>query len=80
MDLGVRGSRFLIFGGTAGIGLAAATTLAADGAALVLVGRDRERAARAAAELATPLRHVRCARSAGTSTSPARRSGSPSRP
>lgn len=51
MDLGVRGSGFLIFGGTAGIGLAAATALAADGASLVLVGRDRERAARAVAEL-----------------------------
>jgi 3-oxoacyl-[acyl-carrier protein] reductase len=53
LDLGVRGAGFLIFGGTAGIGLAAATTLAADGAALVLVGRDRERGVRAAAELAS---------------------------
>jgi len=52
MDLGVRGQGFLIFGGTAGIGLAAATALASDGAALVLVGRDPERAARRAAELA----------------------------
>jgi NAD(P)-dependent dehydrogenase (short-subunit alcohol dehydrogenase family) len=62
MDLGVRGSRFLILGGSAGIGLAAATALAADGAALVLVGRDRERAAGAAAELAnrygTPVRAI----------------------
>jgi NAD(P)-dependent dehydrogenase (short-subunit alcohol dehydrogenase family) len=62
MDLGVRGSGFLIFGGTAGIGLAAATALAADGAALVLVGRDPERAARAAADLArrydTPVRTI----------------------
>jgi 3-oxoacyl-[acyl-carrier protein] reductase len=62
MDLGVRGSRFLIFGGTAGMGLAAAATLAADGAALVLVGRNRERATGAAAELArrygTPVRAI----------------------
>jgi NAD(P)-dependent dehydrogenase (short-subunit alcohol dehydrogenase family) len=62
MDLHVRGSRFLIFGGTAGIGLAAAATLAADGAALALAGRDRERAARAADELArrydTPVRAI----------------------
>jgi 3-oxoacyl-[acyl-carrier protein] reductase len=52
MDLRVRDAGFLIFGGTAGIGLAAAETLAADGARLVLVGRDSERAARAAADLA----------------------------
>jgi 3-oxoacyl-[acyl-carrier protein] reductase len=63
MDLRVRGAGFLIFGGTAGIGLAAAETLAADGAKLVLVGRDLERAARAAEELArrheTPV-HAIC--------------------
>lgn len=53
MDLGVRGQPFLIFGGTAGIGLAAATALAADGATLALVGRDQERAAREAAALAS---------------------------
>ena len=62
MDLGVRGARFLIFGGTAGIGLAAAATLAADGAALALVGRDREKAEVAAADLgrrfATPVRAI----------------------
>lgn len=62
MDLGVRGAGFLIYGGTAGIGLAAASALAADGAALVLAGRDAERGARVADELAgrfdTPVHAV----------------------
>jgi NAD(P)-dependent dehydrogenase (short-subunit alcohol dehydrogenase family) len=53
MDLGVAGSAFIIFGGTRGIGHAAASTLGADGASLALVGRDRDRAATAAAALAT---------------------------
>lgn len=52
MDLRVRGEPFLIFGGTAGIGLAAARTLAEDGASLFLVGRDPAKAEAAAAELA----------------------------
>ena len=51
MDLGVRGHGYLIFGGTRGIGLAAARTLAADGAAVALVGRDEAAARSAAAEL-----------------------------
>ena len=52
MDLGVAGSAYLVFGGTRGIGLAAATTLAADGASVALVGRDADRAAEVAANLA----------------------------
>jgi NAD(P)-dependent dehydrogenase (short-subunit alcohol dehydrogenase family) len=44
MDLGVRGRGYIVFGGTRGIGKAAASTLAADGANVVLVGRDEERA------------------------------------
>jgi NAD(P)-dependent dehydrogenase (short-subunit alcohol dehydrogenase family) len=53
VDLGVRGTAFVIFGGTRGIGLAAASTLAADGAAVALVGRDADRAAAVAASIAT---------------------------
>jgi NAD(P)-dependent dehydrogenase (short-subunit alcohol dehydrogenase family) len=52
MDLGVRDRGYLFFGGSAGIGKAAARTLAADGARVALVGRGRERADAAAAELA----------------------------
>jgi 3-oxoacyl-[acyl-carrier protein] reductase len=51
VDLGVSGKAFIIFGGTRGIGRAAASTLAADGASLALVGRDPERAAAAAASV-----------------------------
>jgi NAD(P)-dependent dehydrogenase (short-subunit alcohol dehydrogenase family) len=53
MDLGVRDQGYLLFGGTAGIGKAAARTLAADGARVALVGRGRERAEAAAAELSS---------------------------
>jgi NAD(P)-dependent dehydrogenase (short-subunit alcohol dehydrogenase family) len=52
MDLGVSDRAFVVFGGTRGIGLAAARTLAADGAAVALVGRDAARAAGAADALA----------------------------
>jgi NAD(P)-dependent dehydrogenase (short-subunit alcohol dehydrogenase family) len=48
MDLGVRDRGYLIVGGTAGMGLAAASVLAADGARVALVGRDANRAAVAA--------------------------------
>lgn len=51
MDLGVAGKGYLIFGGTAGIGFEAAKVLAAEGAKLVVVGRDAARAEAAAAEL-----------------------------
>jgi 3-oxoacyl-[acyl-carrier protein] reductase len=40
MDLGLRGSRALITGGSKGIGLAIARSLAAEGAAVGLVARD----------------------------------------
>jgi NAD(P)-dependent dehydrogenase (short-subunit alcohol dehydrogenase family) len=48
MDLGVRDRNYLIVGGTAGMGLATATVLAAEGARVALVGRDAIRAQRAA--------------------------------
>ena len=44
MDLGVKGKSFLIVGGTAGIGLASARALAADGANVAVLGRDGARA------------------------------------
>lgn len=52
MDLGVRGRNYVVFGGTRGIGMAAARTLAADGASVALVGRDESRAADAASAVA----------------------------
>lgn len=51
MDLEVKDKRYLIVGGTAGMGFAAAEVLVADGATLVLTGRTAERAQRAAAVL-----------------------------
>jgi 3-oxoacyl-[acyl-carrier protein] reductase len=51
MDLGVRDRGYLIIGGTAGMGLAAAAVLAGDGARVAVAGRDRERAGKAAAGL-----------------------------
>ncbi len=51
MDLGVRDRTYVVFGGTRGIGLAAAHALAADGAAVAVVGRDATRAAESARAL-----------------------------
>jgi NAD(P)-dependent dehydrogenase (short-subunit alcohol dehydrogenase family) len=51
MDLGVRDQGYLIVGGTAGIGLAAAAVLAADGARVAIAGRDGDRAKHAAAQI-----------------------------
>ena len=48
MDLGVRDRTYVVFGGTRGIGFAAAHTLASDGAAVAVIGRDADRAADAA--------------------------------
>ena len=52
MDLGLRGARALITGGSRGIGLAIADGLAAEGAAVGLVARGADGLASAAAQLA----------------------------
>ncbi|MFJ2825270.1 SDR family oxidoreductase [Streptomyces toxytricini] len=51
MDLGLKDRVYIVTGATRGLGLAAARELAADGAKVVLSGRDPERAAAAAADL-----------------------------
>jgi NAD(P)-dependent dehydrogenase (short-subunit alcohol dehydrogenase family) len=53
VDLGIAGRRYLIVGGTGGLGLAAATCLSRDGATLAVAGRRRDRAETAAAGLGT---------------------------
>ncbi|MFJ7901483.1 SDR family oxidoreductase [Streptomyces sp. NPDC096198] len=51
MDLGLRDRVYVVTGGTRGLGNAAARELVADGAKVVLTGRDADRAAEAAAAL-----------------------------
>src|SRR5260370_27160702 len=52
MELGLRGKRVLITGGSKGIGLAIAQALAAEGASVGLVARDPQTLATAAEKLA----------------------------
>ena len=51
MDLGLRGDRVLITGGSRGIGLATAQSLAAEGAAIGLIARHEDGLAKAAEQL-----------------------------
>jgi len=53
MDLGLDGRVFVITGGTGGLGLAAAHCLVAEGASVVVSGRDGDRARAAAESLGT---------------------------
>ncbi|RJK93873.1 SDR family oxidoreductase [Vallicoccus soli] len=54
MDLGLTGRVVIVTGGSRGLGHATARVLVAEGARVVLCGRDEERAAAAAAELGGP--------------------------
>jgi 3-oxoacyl-[acyl-carrier protein] reductase len=51
MDLGLKNKVYVVTGGTRGLGHAVARELVADGAKVVVTGRDGKRAAEAAAEL-----------------------------
>ncbi|MGW1198141.1 SDR family oxidoreductase [Streptomyces sp. NPDC002536] len=53
MDLGLKDKVYVLSGASRGLGFAAARELAADGARLVVSGRDGDAAARAAASLGT---------------------------
>ncbi|MFF4405353.1 SDR family oxidoreductase [Streptomyces sp. NPDC001404] len=53
MDLGLKDKVYVLTGASRGLGFAAARELAADGARLVVSGRDGDAAARAAASLGT---------------------------
>ena len=52
MDLGLTGRRALVLGGNRGMGLAIATALVAEGAAVAIAARDPERLDTARAGLA----------------------------
>jgi 3-oxoacyl-[acyl-carrier protein] reductase len=55
MDLGIKGRTAVVLGGTSGLGAAIADGLAAEGANVVLVGRDEPRVAERAATLPSAI-------------------------
>jgi 3-oxoacyl-[acyl-carrier protein] reductase len=52
MDLGIRGRKAIVFGGSRGLGRAAALSLACEGVAVTIAARNRETLERAAADIA----------------------------
>lgn len=56
MDLGIKGKRALVLGGSKGLGRGIAEALAAEGAVVALTGRDQEKAAQSAAQIADSAR------------------------
>lgn len=59
MDLGLSDKRVLVTGSTAGIGLATARMLAAEGASVTVNGRTQARVDNAVAEILNELPHAR---------------------
>ncbi|HSG26925.1 MAG TPA: SDR family NAD(P)-dependent oxidoreductase, partial [Candidatus Krumholzibacterium sp.] len=59
MDLGIRGKTALVVAGTRGLGFGCASALAAEGARIVVNGRNSERGGKAAAELGNGALFVR---------------------
>jgi 3-oxoacyl-[acyl-carrier protein] reductase len=51
MDLGIKGKRALVLGGSKGLGHGIAEALAAEGAVVALTGRDQAKAAQSAAQI-----------------------------
>jgi len=58
MDLGLKGKRYLIGGGSRGLGKAIATVLAAEGASVLLMSRDESSLQKAAAEIGPSASYV----------------------
>jgi 3-oxoacyl-[acyl-carrier protein] reductase len=72
MDLGLDGHTYLVTGGTGGLGLATAQALVADGARVVVSGRDEARATAAADRLGGPAHAVGVAADNGDPATPDR--------